>query len=33
MLSLHAMVRRIRMSPSRFVIAVIIAAPWDLGVW
>lgn len=29
----HAMVRRIRASPNRFVIAVIIAAPWDLGVW
>lgn len=27
------MTNRIRASPSRLVMAVIIAAPWDLGVW
>ena len=29
----HAIVNKIRTSPSRFVMAVIIAAPWDFGVW
>ena len=30
---LHAIAKRIKMSPNRFVMAVIMAAPWDLGVW
>ena len=29
----HAIVKRIKISPKRFVMAVIIAAPCDLGVW
>ena len=29
----HAIVKRMKISPKRFVMAVIIAAPCDLGVW
>lgn len=32
-LILHAIVNKIKTSPNRLVMAVIIAAPWDFGVW